>query len=146
MWRVDSLEKTRCWERLKAGGEGGDRGWDGWMASLTQWAWVWSNSRRQWRTGKPGVLQSMGSQRVRHDFMTEQHHLSMAEPIQDSHYFTWSVKPLCEEGEGTIPILEMRIKIQGGYTPHQTTQPRIKGRSYVLALVPLVKSHHLITS
>ena len=50
-----------CWERLRAG-EGGHRGWDGWMASLTQWMWAWANSRRQWRTGKPGVLQPMGCQ------------------------------------------------------------------------------------
>ena len=49
-----------CWERLRAGGEGDDRRWDGWMASLTQWMWVWANSGRWWRTGKPGVLQSMG--------------------------------------------------------------------------------------
>ena len=61
-----------CWERLKAGGEGGDRGWDGWMASPTRWTWVWANSGRRWRTGKPGVLQSMESQRVRHDWATEQ--------------------------------------------------------------------------
>ena len=46
-------------------------GWDGWMASLTQWTWVWANSGRQWRIGKPGVLQSMGSQRVGHDWATE---------------------------------------------------------------------------
>ena len=45
-----------CWERLRAGGEGDDRGWDGWMASLTQWRWVWANSGRCWRTGQPGVL------------------------------------------------------------------------------------------
>ena len=45
-----------CWESLNAGGEGDDRGWDGWMASLTPWIWVWANSGRQWRTGKPGVL------------------------------------------------------------------------------------------
>ena len=61
-----------CWERLKAGGEGNNRGWDGWMASPTQWTWVWANSRRWWRTGKPGVLQSMGSQRVGHDWAIEQ--------------------------------------------------------------------------
>ena len=60
-----------CWERLKAG-EGDDRGWDGWMASLTQWTWVWANSGRWWRTGKPGILQSMGSQRVGHEWVTEQ--------------------------------------------------------------------------
>ena len=59
-------KRPSCWETLKAG-EGDDRGWDGWMASLTQWTWVWANSRRQWRTGKPGMLQSTGSQRVRHD-------------------------------------------------------------------------------
>ena len=58
-----------CWERLEAGGEGDDRGWDGWMASLTQWTWVWENSRSWWWTGKPGVLQSMGSQRVGHNWM-----------------------------------------------------------------------------
>ena len=55
-----------CWERLKAGGEGDDRGWDVWMASPTQWTWVCASSGSWWRTGKPGVLQSMGSQRVRH--------------------------------------------------------------------------------
>ena len=53
-----------CWERLKVGGEGDDRGWDGWMASPTQWTWVWVNSRSWWWTGRPGVLHFMGSQRV----------------------------------------------------------------------------------
>ena len=53
-----------CWERLKAKGEGDGRGWDGWMASPTQWTRVWANSRRQWRTEKPGVLQFVGLQRV----------------------------------------------------------------------------------
>ena len=59
--RADSLEKPWWWERLK-GGEGDDRGWDGWMASPTQWSWVWTDSGRWWRTEEPGVLQSMGSQ------------------------------------------------------------------------------------
>ena len=71
MQRTDSLERPWCWERLKAGGEGDDRGWDGWMASPTRWTWVWASSGRWWRTGKPGVLQSMGSQRVGHDWVTE---------------------------------------------------------------------------
>ena len=48
--------KRWCWERLKAGGEGDDRGWDGWMASLTQWTWVWASSGSWWWTGKPGIL------------------------------------------------------------------------------------------
>ena len=55
------LKRPWCWEWLKVGGEGDDRGWDGWMASLTQWTWVWVNSGSWWWTGKPGVLQSMGS-------------------------------------------------------------------------------------
>ena len=60
-----------CWERLKARGEGDDRGGDGWMASLTPWTWVWVSSGSWWRTGKPGVLQSMGVQRVGHDWAAE---------------------------------------------------------------------------
>ena len=59
-----------CWERLKAG-EGDDRGWDDWMASLIRWTWVWGSSESWWWTGKSGVLQSMGSQRVRHNWVTE---------------------------------------------------------------------------
>ena len=62
VWRTVSLEKTQMLERLKAGGGGDDRGWDGWMASPTQWTRVWANSRNWWWIGKPGVLQSMGSQ------------------------------------------------------------------------------------
>ena len=59
------------WERLKVGGEGDDRGWDGWMASLTQWTWVWVSSGSWWWTAKPGMLQSMGLQRVKHDWVIE---------------------------------------------------------------------------
>ena len=62
MWRADSFEKTLIWERLKVGKEGDDRRWDGWMASLTQWTWVWVNSRSWWWAGRPGVLQSTGWQ------------------------------------------------------------------------------------
>ena len=71
MQRADSFEKTWCWERLKVGGEGDDRGWAGWMALLTRWTWVWASSRSWWWTGKPGVWQSMRSQRVRHDWVTD---------------------------------------------------------------------------
>ena len=59
-----------CWKRLKAGEEGDDRGWDGWIASPTWWTWVWVGSGNWWWTGKPGVLQPMGSQRVGHDWAT----------------------------------------------------------------------------
>ena len=71
MWRVDSLEKTLMLGGVGAGGEGDDRGWDGWMASPTLWTWVWVNSRCWWWTGRPVVHWFMGSQRVGHDWATE---------------------------------------------------------------------------
>ena len=71
MGRTDSFEKTLMLERLKVEGEGDDRGWSGWMASLTRWTWIWVSSGSWWWIGKPGVLQSMGLQRVRHDWATE---------------------------------------------------------------------------
>ena len=64
-------KRAWCWERLKTGGEGDNRGWDGWMASPTQWTWVYSSSGNWWWTGRPGVLQSMALQRVGHDWATE---------------------------------------------------------------------------
>ena len=68
-WKEQTLwRRPWCWERLRARGEGDDRGWDGWMSSLIQWTWVWANS------GKPSMLQSMGSQRVRLNLVTEHHH------------------------------------------------------------------------
>ena len=80
MRRVDSLEKTRCLEGLWAGAEGDDRGWDGWMASLTLWTWVWVNFGSWWRTGRPGVLQFMGSQRAGHK------QLNWTEPLTLAQY------------------------------------------------------------
>ena len=79
MWRADSFEIFPwCWERLRAGGEGDDRGeegddrgWDGWMASPTRSTWVWASSGSWWWTRRPGVLQSMRSQRAGHDWATE---------------------------------------------------------------------------
>ena len=64
MQRVAHLKRPWCWERLKAGGEGDNRGWDGWIASPTQWTWIWVNSRSWWWAGRPGVLRSMGLQTV----------------------------------------------------------------------------------
>ena len=64
MWRTDSFDKILMLERLKAG-EGDDRGWDGWMASLSRWTWIWVNSARWWWPGRSGRLQSIGSQRTR---------------------------------------------------------------------------------
>ena len=68
--RADSLEKSLMLGKIEGRRRRG-RGWDSWMASLTQWTWVWANSGRWWRTGKPGVLQSVGLQRVGHNWVTE---------------------------------------------------------------------------
>ena len=65
------IEKTLMLGVMGTGGEGDDRAWDGWMASLTRWTWVWVNSKSWWWTGRPGLLQFMGSQRVGHDWATE---------------------------------------------------------------------------
>ena len=80
-WNSNTLATSReelthwkrawCWEGSGAGGEGDNRGWDGWMALLTRWTWVWVNSGSWWWTGRPGLLQFMGSQRVGHDWATE---------------------------------------------------------------------------
>ena len=71
MQRNDLFESPWCWERLKARGEEDNREWDGWMASPTQWIWVWARSGSWWWTGEPGVLQSMGLQGVGLGWATE---------------------------------------------------------------------------
>ena len=68
---VTHLKRPWCWESLKVGGEGDNRGWDGWMASPNQWTWVWVDSGSWWWTGRPGVLRFMGLQRVGHNWATE---------------------------------------------------------------------------
>ena len=71
MWRLTHWKRPCCWKRLKAGGEGDDRGWDDWMASPTRRTWVWVSSRSWWWTGKPCMLQSMGLQRVKYYWETK---------------------------------------------------------------------------
>ena len=85
-----------CWEGLRAGGKGDDRGWDGWMVSLTRWTWVWVNSRSWWWTGRPGVLWFMGSQRVGHDWATE---LNWTEMKVKTNLLTVSLGKAWERGE-----------------------------------------------
>ena len=79
------------WKRLKAGGEGDDRGWDDWMASPTRWTWVWVNSGSWWWTGRPGVLQFMGSQRVGHDWATELNWRTNKESWAPKNWYFWTV-------------------------------------------------------
>ena len=71
LWELTHWKSPWCWERLRAGGEGDDRGWDSWMVSLTQWTWLWVDSGSWWWTGRPGMLWFMGSQSVGHDWVTE---------------------------------------------------------------------------
>ena len=97
-WGKELTHRKRpwCWERLKAGGEGDDRGWDGWMASPTQWTWVCVNSGSWWWTGRLGVLLSMGLQRVGHDWATELNWWNwteLNESKNDSFFWILSFKP-----------------------------------------------------
>ena len=71
LWPPPAKSWLWCWEGLGAGGEGDDRGWDGWMPSLTRWTWIWVKYSSWWWTGRPSVLQFTGSQRVGYDWVTE---------------------------------------------------------------------------
>ena len=103
------LKRPWYWERWKAWGEADDREWDGWIASPTQWLWVWANCRSWWWTGRPGVLQSMGLQRVGHDWVTEQQ-------LQQRFYSTPKIFPggwfYCGNTGSTI-ILKLRVPRAG---------------------------------
>ena len=95
------LKSPWCWERMKAGGEGDNRGWDGWMALPSRWTWVWVSSGSWWWTGKPGMLQSMGSQRIRHEWVTELNWLCFIrnEPSVPCVYHAWislALKTTCK--------------------------------------------------
>ena len=82
MWRANSLGKTLMLGKIKGRRRRSNRRWDGWIELPTQWTWIWANFRRWWRTGKPGILQCIGSQRVRHEWVTE----SMKEQIISSAF------------------------------------------------------------
>ena len=91
-WEVlTHLKRPWCWERLEAGGEGDNRGWDGWMASPIRWKWVWVDSGSWWWTGRPCLLQFMWSQRVRHDWVTELNWTDVC--IKRSHIHHFIVMP-----------------------------------------------------
>ena len=101
------LKSPWCWEGLGAGGDGEDRGWDGWMESLTQWTWVWVNSRSWWWTGMPGVLQFMGSQRVGQDWATE---LSIISYVWN-HLILWFLLFACLYPLSAFPISHLNLRL-----------------------------------
>ena len=111
-----------CWEGVGAGREGDDRGWDGWMASPTRWTWVWVNSGSWWWTGRPGVLQFMGSQGVRHDWATEldwrkdKWVFLVAQPVKNPPVWMDSLhKESNVEDLGLIPGLRLSSREGNGY-------------------------------
>ena len=99
-------KRPQCWEGLGAGGEGDDRGWDGWMASPTRRTSVWVDSRSLWRTGRPGVLRFMGSQRVGHDWVTE---LNWTELILYWAFFLIGLTSQHSSGSYYLPSMIARI-------------------------------------
>ena len=103
--RLTNLKRPWCWGRLRAGGEGDDRRWDGWVASPTQWTWVWVNCGSWWWTGRPGELQSIGLQRVGHDWVTELNwmFIFVSDPLEEEiaiHFskFAWKIPWIEEPG------------------------------------------------
>ena len=118
MWRTDSLEKPLMRGQIGGRRRRGERGWDGWMASPTRWTWVWVSSGSWWWTRKPGVLQSLGSQRLGHDWVTE---LKIAECIYSIECSVTSVVSDSLQPYGLYPsrhpchgILQARILLWVG--------------------------------
>ena len=118
---VTHWKRPWCWRRLKTGGKGDDREWDDWMASPTQWTWVWVNSGSWWWTGRPGVLQSMGSQRVGHDWATKLNcffksfslRLRTDEGSTNQLFYSYTVLPICVNESiyllGKLPFFKIRV-------------------------------------
>ena len=97
MWRVDSFEKTLMLRNIKGSGERDDTGWDDWMASPTQWTWVWMDSGSWWWTGRPGVLRFTGMQRAGHDWATEMNWTELM--IKEEILLNCSAREDCDVGE-----------------------------------------------
>ena len=135
-WEGLMLRKISwCWERLKAGGERDDRRWDDWMASQTQWTWVWINSRSWWWTGRPGMLLFRGSQRVGHNWMTElnwpQHNEGRILQTNSKHYFQWwkTAESISSKirNKTRVPILTTIIQHSFG-SPSHSNQRRKRNK------------------
>ena len=122
-----------CWEGLGARGEGDDRGWDGWMASPTQWTWVWVNSRSWWWTGRPGVLRFMGSQRVGHDLATK---LNWTELKENVHPPPATFPPTISFTHPTF--LQVRcpwLSLRKGNSPRDTQPQRDRAEVHLLVCI-----------
>ena len=124
-WSQELTQKRPwCWGRLKTGGEGDDTGWDGSMTSPTQWTWVWASSRSWWWTGRPGVLQSMGLQRVGHDWVMEQERKS-----------TWQYQVLSDSLIVYLIVIETLPGTHLFTNAWALETPHVQGRSISCALL-----------
>ena len=142
-------ERPWCWERLRAGGKGSDRGWDGWMASPTQWTWVWVDSRSWWWTGRPGVLWFMGLQRVGYDWATGQNwtlsgvvlpgkgtrHRNTQWAVSFPGFLTCAFLMVCVQSDPSFHFL--LIKNPGRTQPLSFCGQNIRSKSNDLTLLPL---------
>ena len=137
-WLVE--KNPWCWERLRAEEEGVS-GWDGWMSSPMQWTWTWANSGRWWGTGRPGVLQSMGSQRVGHDWATEHHHHQNLDSVD-----MWKSSQFClspSRGLNQVYSLRNVLPPLSSSSPPSSSPPSSSPPSSSSSLNPL---HFLLTS
>ena len=111
------LKRFWGWERLRAKGKGRSRGWTGKIASSTQWTWIWANSGREWRTGKPSVLQFMGSQRVGCELVTEKQQIHSIAPCQTSliiskiSFYSWFLRVWAHITQGCDGSLEFSSRL-----------------------------------
>ena len=123
MRELTHFKRSWCWEGLGAGGEGDNRGWDGWMASPTRWTWVWVNSWSWWWTGRPGVLQFVGSQRVGHDWATE---LNMIQQFQQLGIYLKKTESLIWKDTCTA-MFTAALSPQPRYRSHLSTHQQMSG-------------------
>ena len=135
-----------CWERLKVGGEGDDREWDGWMASPTQWTWVWVDSRSWWWTRRPGVLWFMGSQRVGHDWVATELNWTECLPQDrpDAGFMGWNwalngcqtlshiLSHLAKEAGQTLSFLLYKEENQGSNSTKDFLRIKVRLKCYII--------------
>ena len=144
-----------CWERLRVEGKEGIRGWDGWMESPIQWTWTWADSRRWWGIGRPGILQSMGSQRDRDDWATEQQPLGIVQMVAlwakhkssdtRTHANVTLTITIHQKGKGTISWAPVMHQINGTthLLQHTHTQSYNNPVRCVTCLIPEIRKLRL---
>ena len=130
LWLIgDSLEKTLMLAKIEGKREEGGRGWDGEIDLSTQWTWIWANSGRWWRTGEPGVLQSMGWQRVRHNLEAEQQR-TVPDSVTLAHEAPLSMEFSRQEYWTVLPFPSLGDLPNPGMEPKSAVSPTLLGRFF----------------